>query len=601
MAEPSPSAASAPSLQALVRYQQQLDALCAATLRALSGQPGLHYRGRKLWQGQALLPSFAPHLHPKAAADAALAGITVAQPAVAHDAPLPDDLASFRGAADGVALRLRASDRALHQQLRPALPMARRVFDLLEQYRAESLVQETWPGVRANMRHRFEAWSQAFVRARLHESAQGILLLTVAHICRSRVTGDAVPEALEDLLEATRFGLASRIGHALYALRRSRHSQADYAVHALEIGALVAALVDTEPSRSKPAERLREEGGEEDAWLHIWVDFEADSEPGFASALTARDAPDGTPERYCAFTTAYDRTVDVAQLVRAEQLASLRTTLDAQLAQAGVSPGLLARQLQARLALPEADGWDSGQEAGRIDGSRLGQLIASPKERRLFRIEHIAPHTDCALSVLVDCSGSMKAHALALATALDVLLRALERAGVSTELLGYTTGAWNGGRALRDWRRAGKPPAPGRLNELCHIVFKDHASPYRSARRSLAALLKPELFRECVDGEALRWASARLLAQDVRRRILLVVSDGSPMDGATVLANDPHYLDRDLQATAAQLEAQGQIELRGIGVGLDLSGFYQRSTVLDLGGQTTRQVLAQVVGVLGYQ
>ena len=585
---------SAPSLQALVRYQQQLDSLCAATLRALSGQSGLHYRGRKLWQGKALLPSFAPHLHPHAAADAALAGASLAAP----DGPIADDLASFRGAADGVALRLRTSDRALHQGLRPALPMARRVFDLLEQYRSESLVPQAWPGVCANMRHRFEAWSQAFVRARLHESAQGILLLTVAHICRARVTGDAVPEALEDLLEATRFGLAPRIGHALYALRRSRHNQADYAVHALAIGAVVAALVDTERSSSKPAERLREEGGEEDAWLQIWVDFEADSEPGFASALSPRDAPEGAPERYRAFTTSYDRVVDATQMVRAEQLASLRTTLDAQLAQTGVSPGLLARQLQVRLALPRTDGWDSGQEAGRIDGSRLGQLIASPNERRLFRTEHIAPHTDCALSVLVDCSGSMKTHALALAMALDVLLRALERAGVQTELLGYTTGAWNGGRALRDWRRAGKSPQPGRLNELCHIVFKDHASPYRNARRSLAALLKPELFRECVDGEALRWASARLLAQDVRRRILLVVSDGSPMDGATVLANDPHYLDRDLQATAAQIETQGQIALRGVGVGLDLSAFYQRSTVLDLAEQTTRQVLAQVVDVL---
>jgi len=587
-------AETAPSLQALVRYQQRLDALCAATLRALSGQSGLHYRGRKLWQGQALLPSFAPHLHPHAAADAALAGASLAAP----DGPIADDLASFRGAADGVALRLRTSDRALHQQLRPELAMARRVFDLLEQYRAESLVPEAWPGVRANMRHRFEAWSQAFVRARLHESAQGILLLTVAHICRARVTGDAVPEALEDLLEATRFGLAPRIGHALYALRRNRHNQVDYAVHALEIGEVVAALVDTQERSGKPAERLREEGGEEDAWLQIWVDFEADSEPGFASALSPRDAPEGAHERYRAFTKLYDRVVDAAQLVRAEQLVSLRTALDAQLAQAGVSPGLLARQLQLRLALPRTDGWDSGQEAGRIDGSRLGQLIASPNERRLFRSEHISQHTDCALSVLVDCSGSMNSHALALAMALDVLLRALERAGVQTELLGYTTGAWNGGRALRDWRRAGKPAQPGRLNELCHIVFKDHASPYRKARRNLAALLKPELFRECVDGEALRWASARLLAQDVRQRILLVVSDGSPMDGATALANDPHYLDRDLQATAAQIENQGQIALRGVGVGLDLSAFYQRSTVLDLAEQTTRQVLAQVVELL---
>ena len=611
---PMPEAAdTAPSLQAQVRHQQRLDALCAATLRALSGQSGLHYRGRKLWQGHTLLPSFAPHLHPQAAVAPASdssnpgagspAGASVNQPwaqdSRAMGATPADDLASFRGAADGVALRLRFSDRALHQQLRPALPMARRVFDLLEQYRAEAMVPDAWPGVRANMRHRFEAWSQAFVRARLHESAQGILLLTVANICRARVTGDTVPEALQDLLEATRFGLAPRIGHALAGLRRSRHSQADYAVHALAIGAVVAALVDTQAESSKPAARARDEDGEEDAWLQIWVDFEADSEPGFASALTAREAPEGAPDAYRAFTTAYDRVVDASALVRAEQLQSLRATLDEAVAQAAVSPGLLARQLQARLALPEVDGWDSGQESGRIDGSRLGQLIASPQERRLFRTEHIAPHTDCALSVLVDCSGSMKTHALALATALDVLLRALERAGVQTELMGYTTGAWNGGRALRDWRRAGKPVAPGRLNELCHIVFKDQASPYRSARRSLAALLKPELFRECVDGEALRWASARLQAQDVRRRILLVVSDGSPMDGATALANDPHYLDRHLQATAAHIEAQGQIDLRGVGVGLDLSAYYQRSVVLDLAGQTTRQVLAEVVGVLG--
>ncbi len=600
MADPPPTSDHAPSLQAQVRKQQSLDALCAATLRALSGQSGLHYRGRKLWQGHTLLPSFAPHLHPQPAVatggDRGNAGTGAPRDAIAEPAA---DLASFRGAADGVALRLRFSDRSLHQQLRPALPMARRVFDLLEQYRAEALVPEAWPGVRANMRHRFEAWSQAFVRARLHESAQGILLLTVANICRARVTGDAVPEALQDLLEATRFGLAPRIGHALAGLRRSRHRQADYAVHALAIGAVVAALVDTQAQSSKPAARARDEDGEEDAWLQIWVDFEADSEPGFASALGDRGAPEAAPDSYRVFTTAYDRVMDASALVRAEQLHSLRATLDAAVAQAALSPALLARQLQARLALPEVDGWDSGQESGRIDGSRLGQLIASPQERRLFRTEHIAPHTDCALSVLVDCSGSMKTHALALATALDVLLRALERAGVQTELLGYTTGAWNGGRALRDWRRAGKPAAPGRLNELCHIVFKDQASPYRSARRSLAALLKPELFRECVDGEALRWASARLQAQDVRRRILLVVSDGSPVDGATALANDTHYLDRHLQATAAQIEAQGQVELRGVGVGLDLSAYYQRSVVLDLAGQSPRQVLAEVLGVLG--
>jgi cobaltochelatase CobT len=188
-----------------------------------------------------------------------------------------------------------------------------------------------------------------------------------------------------------------------------------------------------------------------------------------------------------------------------------------------------------------------------------------------------------------------------LAPLLDVLVRALEMAGAQTEVLGYTTGAWNGGRALRDWRRQGKPAQPGRLNELCHIVFKDNARPWRRSRHGLAALLKPELFRECVDGEALRWAAARLQALEVERRYLLVFSDGSPMDGATVLANDSHYLDRDLLHSARRIEREGAVALRGIGLGLDLSAFFGRSVALDLEQQSPAQALADIVGTLALQ
>lgn len=577
----------ADSVQADSRRQQALDELCAATLRALSAYRQVHYKGALLFDGATPLPSFAPHLHPHAQLRSTDA-----------DAPRPD-LASFRGAADGVALRLRHSDATLHRSLRPAKPMARRVFDLLEQYRAESLVSAHWPGVRSNMQARFSAWSRAFVQARLHESAQGILLLTVAQVCRARITGEAVDHALEDMLEATRFGLVPRIGHALAGLRRNRDKQALFAMDALAIAAVVAQLAEDAappPAATKNAEARDDD--DEDAWLQIWVDFEAGEESGFASALLARDQPPGAAPDYRVFTTAYDREASAGSLVRATQLSALRATLDTAVAHTGINPARLARALQALLAQPHEDGWDSGQESGLIDGRRLAQLVASPTERRLFRTPYQTPVTDCVVGLLLDCSGSMKQHMAQLAPLLDVLLRALELAGAQTELLGYTTGAWNGGRALRDWRRAGKPAAPGRLNELCHIVFKDSETPWRRGKAGVAALLKPELFRECVDGEALRWAAARLEAVQAQRRFLLVFSDGSPMDGATVLANDTSYLDRDLQATAARIEREGRIALRGVGLGLDLSAFYARSVVLDMQNHRSAHTLGEIVALL---
>ena len=569
--------ASSASTPALVRYQQQLDALCAATLRALTGQAQLHFRGRQLYRADHRLPSFAPHLHPQTQTD---------------------DARSFRGAADGAALRLRYSDSALHLRLKPALPLARMVFYLLEQFRCASLVPDHLPGVRSNMLHRFDAWSLAFVRARLHESAQGILLLTVAQICHSRVTAEPVDESLTDLIEVTRFGLAPRIGVALAGLRRSRASQADYAEHALHIANTVAALVASEKeARAAPRQDIPEED-DEDAWLQLWVDFESSEEGGFAVVDAERESSDVAHAPYRAFTTAYDKEVGASSLVRAELLQTYRETLDQQIADAGISVALLARQIQALLAKPHNDDWDSGQEEGRIDGRRLAQLIASPTERRLFRTEHQEPLAHCAVAFLVDCSGSMKQHMPALTVMIDLLVRAMELAGISSQVLGYTTGAWNGGRALRDWRKAGKPQDPGRLNELCHIVFKDNETPWRRARRDIAALLKPDIFRECIDGEALRWANQRLEQVTAERKILIVVSDGSPMDSATVLANDPHYLDRDLQTAATQIERGGRIRLIGVGVGLDMSPFYQRSLVIDAVNFPLRRSLQDILKLL---
>lgn len=228
-------------------------------------------------------------------------------------------------------------------------------------------------------------------------------------------------------------------------------------------------------------------------------------------------------------------------------------------------------------------------------------LISSPTERRLFRQERQTPLADSMVSILIDCSGSMREHQQAVAVLADTLARALELAGVSSEVLGFTTGGWNGGRAQRDWQRAGRPAHPGRLNELCHIVFKDARTPWRQSRNAMAALLKSDLFRESIDGEALQWASGRLAQREERRKLMIVISDGCPMDSATSLANDAFYLDNHLQQVVQGLEQQGEIELLALGVGLDLSPYYSRCQALDLSQTAGNSVFAELIALLAGQ
>ena len=259
----------------------------------------------------------------------------------------------------------------------------------------------------------------------------------------------------------------------------------------------------------------------------------------------------------------------------------------------------LARELKALLSQPQRDGWDSAREEGLIDGRRLAQLVASPTERRLFRVEREEPAADCVLGFLIDCSGSMKQHIEAVAMLVDVFVRALEQAGVASEVLGFSTGAWNGGRARRDWQRAGRPAKPGRLNERCHMVFKAADTTWRRARPDIAALLHAEAFREGIDGEAVDWACERLNARDETRRILVVISDGCPMDGATHLANDLQFLDRHLRQVVMRHEREGRIGIFGVGVGLDLSPYYSRSQALELSSLHGHAVFRDMLAMLG--
>jgi cobaltochelatase CobT len=566
------------SAQREARRQQRVEELCVAAIRALSGEPDLHFRGRLLHRGRRRVPLHAPQLYPDT----------------------DDDFASFRGAADGMALRLARSDLDLHRRLAPEDRVARTLFEMLEQFRVESLAPAELPGVAANLRHRHLGWSLAFHHSGLTETSHGLLLYAVVQICRARVTGEPVVEQTEDLIEATRAGVAPLLGHDVAGLRRHRHDQRAYAVPALAIARSVARML-AEPATEDDPEHEQDDTDEppDRVRFPLFVDFddaEEDTLPAPASGRSTVLA--GAEHGYRAFTTAYDQERDITTLVRAGQLRTLRERLDRRVAAQGVNVPRLARRLRALLAEPAADGWESGREEGYVDGRRLSQLVTSPTERRLFQVERVEPLPDCLVTFLVDCSGSMKMHAESVAMLVDVLGRALELAGIGSEVLGFTTGAWNGGRALRDWRRVGRPAYPGRLNEVTHIVFKDADTPWRRARPRIAGLLKPDLFREGVDGEAVSWAAGRMAGRPEQRRHLLVVSDGSPMDSATNLANDEFYLDNHLKEVVARHESEGLVRVHGLGVGLDLSPYYSRAHALDLSRGTPNTVFAEVVDAL---
>lgn len=556
------------------RQQQRADDLCSAVVRALGAQPNARLRDHRLYRGAAPVPLGASQL---------------------SLSPGHDDFASFRGIADGLALRLRHSDADLHRNMAPGDAVERLVFGMLEQFRVEALAPSPMAGVVRNLRHRHVRWSLALHHAGVTATSRGGLLYAVAQVCRSRVTGEAVVPETEELLEPLGGAIGPALGRHLAALRRSRHDQRAYAEHALVIARSVADLIpDSEQHSANDAD------GDIDARAGFLLLEDSDDGSGGGIGKPSGDgaAVADSSDVYRVFTSRYDWQCPVSEVVRSTLLREYRQRLDLEIADRGVNIPGLARRLQVLLADPGHDGWDSGQEEGHIDGRRLGQLIVSPTERRLFRSERLEPQADCVVTFLVDCSGSMKGHSQDVAVLVDAFARALDLAGVSSEILGFTTGAWDGGRPRRDWARAGRPPRPGRLNEVLHLVLKGADTPYRRARHGIAGLLKADLYREGVDGEAVAWACERIRSRPEQRRILLVLSDGGPMDTATSLANDNGYLDRHLEAVVCRYERSGAVEIHGLGVGLDLGRYYRSSRVLDLSSGGSNTVLREIVDLL---
>ncbi len=567
----------------LLLKQHKLEALCAAALRASAGDCALDYRTGQLFRGAARLPIGAAHLRLNRYSEEA------------------SSLDAQRGVVDALSLRLQLSDAALHRTLRPSEPVERFVFEMLEQFRVEALCPPWLVGVQHNIARRFDAWSTAFVSSQVFETSLGLLLFSVSQMCWSRITGLPLSDAVADRIEGTRVSVGPHISVALAVLRRNRTDQNAFAAKALEVARVVGALVRAE---QKLLDEFREqvqrfEEKKESALFTLVLDFENDGdENAVIPAAQKEHFSSNISQKYSVFTKAYDQQAQAQHLLRAEQLREYREALDRTIHDHHFNVPRLARALRQGLAFPVADDWQFAQDEGHIDGRRLAQFVSVPSDSHIFKQAHHKPQIECAVSLLIDCSGSMKVHAQTVAIIVDSLGRALDMAGARVEVLGFTTNSWNGGRARKDWARAGMHPSPGRLNELCHIVFKAQDQSWRRARHQLGALLKADLFREGVDGEAVEWAAGRLRGIQARRRILVVISDGCPMDTATLQANDNALLVAHLRAVIAQQTKTNELSVLALGLGLDLSDWYPHSFDIDVAQPVSTAMLLRVCSAM---
>lgn len=533
----------------------------------------------------------------------------------------PRLVAEARGAADSLALKLRFHDEAFHRRIAPADPEARAVFDALETARVEALGSRSLGGVRTNLNHLAEARVRGDSITRARNIEEVPLPTAIGLLARERLTGEAPPKAAVPGLELIGPWIEERAAAELDALAMTLDDQAAFAQLSRRLLEDLELPVSEEQSenasdegdgaeedqqgkgeddgeegeegqpstgdveargeeREEPGDdqRLEEStGGEEDAVEGDELDPNALASPGRRNWELAPDSD------YKVYTTRFDEVVEANDLCDEEELGRLRAYLDQQMGGLHNVVTRLANRLQRRLMAQQARGWDFDQEEGLLDAARLARVVVSPGHSLSYKIERETEFKDTVVSILIDNSGSMRGRPIAIAAiCADILARTLERCGVATEILGFTTRGWKGGQSREAWLAEGRAPHPGRLNDLRHVIYKRADEPYRHARRHLGLMMREGLLKENIDGEALLWAHNRLIARPEERRILMVISDGAPVDDSTASANGGSYLENHLRQVIEWIESRSSVELIAIGIGHDVTRYYKRAvTIMD--------------------
>ncbi len=550
------------------------------------------------------------------------------------------DLMLLRGAADAAACRLRYVDEALHARRMPASQEARDIYNAVAQARAESLGGRRMPGLADNLAQALEARYRAEGYDQIEAREQMPLAEAVRLIAREHFSAAALPPAAAKAVDLWRPHIETRIGAVLPRLASSLADQDRFDKILREIIALLeieaqeieppeedlereedsaeAQGGDSAPQEKSASDDSRgspgqgdDQGQEGDAESSGAEEGEEDGDgdslkvPGQGAdeaAGPSRARPghnsrfqDHNATPYRAFTTAFDQVIAAEDLCEPEELAHLRQLLDQQLTHLQGVVSRLANRLQRRLMAKQTRAWEFDLDEGLLDAGRLARVVINPMQSLSFKLEKDTDFRDTVVSLLLDNSGSMRGRPITVASmSADILARTLERCGVKVEILGFTTKAWKGGQAREKWMAEGKPAQPGRLNDLRHIIYKAADTPWRRARKNLGLMLREGLLKENIDGEALLWAHDRLLARPEQRRILMVISDGAPVDDSTLSVNNGSYLEHHLREVITWIEDRSPVELAAIGIGHDVTRYYRRAVTIsdaeDLGGTVMSQL-----------
>ncbi len=565
-----------------------------------------------------------------------LTGNKAKLPQVANELKVKD-VAIIRGLSDSFALRIANHSDKVHAHYQPQGKNAKAVYEAVEQARIEALGANAMPGMAANLSAMLDDRYRRKDVARYTDRKDAPLEDAVALIVREKLTGAAPPEPAGPMVELWRQWIEDKAASQLAHIGENLHDQAAFSRLTRDI---IAALdmadelgddpdqsdENNEEDSAEPdgGERRESPDGEEQQSQQQAMEElqDAEGESGQAEMdsqqMDADEQPDGedgdeetdgeepwrpqlpfsslsNEDFYKVFTNQFDEEIGAEDLCDTEELTRLRNYLDKQLSSLQGVVARLANRLQRRLMAQQNRSWDFDLEEGVLDAARLTRVVIDPMHPLSFKVEQETKFRDTVVSLLLDNSGSMRGRPITVAaTCADILARTLERCGVKVEILGFTTRAWKGGQSREKWLAANKPANPGRLNDLRHIVYKSADMPWRRARRNLGLMMREGLLKENIDGEALIWAHNRLLGRQEQRRILMVISDGAPVDDSTLSVNSGNYLEKHLRQVITDIENRSPVELIAIGIGHDVTRYYKRAvTIVDaeeLGGAMTEKL-----------
>ena len=533
--------------------------------------------------------------------------------------PSAREIAVIRGWADSLSLKAAMHDTRLHRKIAPEAGAARNVFEAVERARIEAIGARRMPGMAKNLTAKVEDQYSHARFAAIKERSDAPLEDALALLVREKLTGLPPPDAAARLVDLWRPFVEERSGEVFAKLENVANDQAAFGRAVRDLLRQLDLAEDMAEGQSEEGDEeseedaeagqeesdAQEEGGEGDAEQSEErmaesddgefeesseqmdsEEFNADGEEEFDANEPWRpnynvlDNPEAFG--YKVFSRASDEEITAEELSTPDELERLRSFLDKELRALSSAVARLANKLQRRLMAQQNRAWDFDLEEGQLDAARLTRIIIDPMHALSFKHERDTQFRDTIVTLLIDNSGSMRGRPIMVAACCaDILARTLERCGVKVEILGFTTKAWKGGQAREAWLAAGKPAAPGRLNDLRHIVYKTGDAPWRRAKRNLALMMREGLLKENIDGEAVAWAHTRLMGRPENRRILMVISDGAPVDDSTLSVNSGSYLEQHLRQVIEEIETRSPVELIAIGIGHDVTRYYRRAVTIN--------------------